>query len=165
MKRTPRRGRIRLQSYIETPMGQRLEAFCAAKGLTEGAVVHAALGQYLDGTGDAALVMRRLDRLGRAGERTQRDLELVAETLALFVQMWLAHTPQLPEDARASARTSAHLRFQQFVTRLAEKFSGGHRFIDDLPREFLADEAELGQAASSTITETATPRRFGPTGT
>jgi hypothetical protein len=36
MKRTPRRGRIRLQSYIETAMGQRLEAFCAAKGLTEG---------------------------------------------------------------------------------------------------------------------------------
>jgi hypothetical protein len=145
-------------------MGQRLEAFCAAKGLTEGAVVHAALGQYLDGTGDAALVMRRLDRLGRAGERTQRDLELVAETLALFVQMWLAHTPQLPEDARASARTSAHLRFQQFVTRLAENFSGGRRFIDDLPRECLADEAEL-RAASSPFIEAATTRRFGPPGT
>ena len=163
MKRTPRRGRIRLQSYIESAMGQRLEAFCAAKGLTEGAVVHAALGQYFDGTGDAALVMRRLDRLGRAGERTQRDLELVAETLGLFIQMWLAHTPQLPEDAKASART-APIRFQQFVTRLAEEFSGGHRFIDDLPRECLADEAEL-RSASSTITEAATPRRFGPTGT
>jgi hypothetical protein len=164
MKRTPRRGRIRLQSYVDSAMGQRLEAFCAAKGLTEGAVVHAAVGQYLDGTGDAALVMRRLDRLGRAGERTQRDLELVAETLALFVQMWLAHTPQIPDEARTSARTSAHLRFQQFVTRLAEKFSG-HRFIDDLPRECLADEADLGQARSSMSTETATPGRFGPTGT
>jgi hypothetical protein len=109
--------------------------------------------------------MRRLDRLGRAGDRTQRDLELVAETLAMFIQMWLAHTPQIPDDAKTSARTSAHARFQQFVTRLAEKFSGGHRFIDDLPRECLADEAELGQAGSSTITETAAPRRVGPTGT
>ena len=66
--------------------------------------------QYFEGTGDAALVFRRLDRLGRAVDRCQRDLELVAETLALFVQMWLAHTPQIPDEAKAPARTSAHAR-------------------------------------------------------
>lgn len=69
MSRTPRRGRVRLQSYIEPPMGQRLEAFCAAQGLTEGAVVQAALGQYFDGTCDATLVLRRHVRPVSAGER------------------------------------------------------------------------------------------------
>ena len=98
--------------------------------------------------GGGAVSRTLAERVGRAGERTQRDLELVAETLASFIQMWLAYTPQLPEDAKRSARTSAHLRFQQFLTHLAQKFSGGHRFIDDLPRECLADDAELGEASS-----------------
>src|SRR5262245_41920485 len=106
MNRTPRRGRIRLQSYMDASMAQRLEAVCA-QGLTEGAVVYAALGKYLDGTGDAALVMRRLDRLGRAVDRLQRDVELLSETLATFIQLWLVHTPQIPDEANASARTSA----------------------------------------------------------
>jgi hypothetical protein len=145
-------------------MGQRLEAFCAAKGLTEGAVVHAALGQYLDGTADAALVLRRLDRLGRAGGRTQRDLELVAETPLCSSRCGWPTRPRSPTRRGRRARTSAHVRFQQFVTHLAERFSGGHRFLDDLPRECLADEAEL-RAGSSTITEAGPPRRFGPTAT
>jgi hypothetical protein len=50
------------------------------------------------------------------------------------------------------------------VTHLSEKFSGGHRFLDDLPREDLADEAELDEAAS-TGTHPVANRRSGPTGT
>jgi hypothetical protein len=164
MKRTPRRERVRLQSYIEPSLGQRLKAFCAAQGLTEGAVVQAALEQYFDGTGDATLVMRGLARLGRAEARTQRDVELLSEAFGIFLRTWFAHTPPIPEEAKASARTSAQARFEQFVTHLGEKFSGGHRFLDDLPRESLADEAEL-DAAASTGTHPALPRRFGPTGT
>jgi hypothetical protein len=149
---------------MDASMGQRLKEFSAAKGLTEGAVVHAALEQYFEGTGDGALLFRRLDRLGRAIDRCQRDLELVAETLGTFIQLWLAHTPQIPDDGKVSARTSAHARFQQFVTHLSERFSGGHRFLDDLPREDLADEAELDEAAS-TGTHPVVNRRSGPTGT
>ena len=125
-------------------MGQRLEAYCAAQRLTEGAVVQAALGQYLDGTGDATLVLRRLDRVGRACARVQRDLDLLSEAFGTWLRVWFAHTPQIPEDARASARSSAQARFNQFVTHVAEQFSGGHRFVDDLPRECVGDEEELG---------------------
>jgi hypothetical protein len=74
-------------------------------------------------------------------DRCQRDLELVAETLGMFVQLWLAHTPQLPDEAKAPARSSAHARFHQFVTHLSERFSGGPRFLDDLPPFCLYVEA------------------------
>lgn len=146
MSRTPRRGRVRLQSYVDSHVGQRLEAFCAANRVTESAVVQAAVLQYLDGTGDATLLLRRLDRLGRAGARTQRDVELLSEALATWIKLWFAHTPQIPDDAKASARASAHARFRNFVAHLAEQFSDGHRFLDDLPRECVAEEAELAAA-------------------
>lgn len=52
---------------------------CAATNATETAVVEAALRLHLDGTSDRTLLFRRLDRLGRAVERSHRDLELLSE--------------------------------------------------------------------------------------
>jgi hypothetical protein len=154
MSKTSRRGRVRLQPYVDASLSRRLDAFCAAIGASESAVVHAALVQYLDRTGDWTLVMRRLDRLGRAGARTQRDLEFLSEAFGLWVKLWFAHTPTIPEDAKPSARISAQGRYEQFIAHLAEQFSQGGRFVDDLPRESLADDAELeatARAAEDTL--------------
>jgi hypothetical protein len=143
MTKTPRRGRMRLVPYVSVALAQRLAAFCGASGVTESAAVEAALRQYLDHSGDATLLLRRLDRLGRAGARTQRDLELLSETFAIWLKLWFAHTPSIAEDAKRSARMTAESRYKQFVEHVAEQFSGGRRFLDDLPRESLADDTEL----------------------
>jgi hypothetical protein len=145
----PRRGRVRLTPYVDAPLAQRLVAVCAAHGVTESALVQAALLQYLDRTGDSTLVLRRLDRLGRAHARTQRDLELLSEAFATWVKLWFAHTPNIPEDQKPSARSSAQSRYKQFVAHLAEQFSQGTRFLDDLPREEVGDDSELGAATEA----------------
>ena len=44
-----------------------------------------------------------------------------------------------------AAPTAAEIRFARFVEHIVERFTGGHRFLDDLPREVLADEVELAQ--------------------
>lgn len=144
-----RARRVRLQPYVQPELSERLSAFCAAAGATESAVVQAALRQYLDHTGDTTLVLRRLDRLGRAGARTQRDLELLSEAFSIWLRLWFAHTPSIPQDAKASARMTAESRYRQFIDHLAEQFAGGKRFLDDLPRERLADEAELSTIAQN----------------
>jgi hypothetical protein len=51
--------------------------------------------------------MRRLDRLGRALERTQRDEELQTEAFAVFVKIWFAYIPTIPQDSRKAALASA----------------------------------------------------------
>ncbi|MGA3124855.1 MAG: hypothetical protein ABSF69_29260 [Polyangiaceae bacterium] len=132
MNKIVRRGRVRLQPYVEGALAERLEQFCAAADATESAVVVAAIRQYLDGTSDATLYLRRLDRLGRALARSQRDVELLSEAFAVFVRVWFAHTPVVPESGKKSARAGAEIRYRQFVEHVAEQFSGGRRFLDDL---------------------------------
>ena len=56
MTKILRRGRVRLQPYVDGALAQRLDQFCGATDVTESAVVVAAIRQYLDGTSDATLV-------------------------------------------------------------------------------------------------------------
>jgi len=151
MKKIARRGRVRLLPYVPAELGERLVQVCASSGVTESAVVEAALRQYLDGTSDRTLLFRRLDRLGRAVERDHRDLELLTETFAVFMRLWFAHTPSIPEDGKHAARMTAESRYRQFVQHVAEHFSGGRRFLDDLPREVLSDDAEIDRAGESAM--------------
>jgi predicted DNA-binding protein len=143
MRKTVRRGRVRLLPYVEPELAERLDKFCAASDATESAVVGAAIQQYLDGTSDATLLLRRLDRLGRALARSQRDIELLSEAFAVFTRVWFAHTPTVPEDGKKLARTMAESRYRQFVEHVIEQFSGGRRFLDDLPRESIGADGEL----------------------
>ena len=141
------RGHVRLQSYVEPELAQRIDRFCAASGMSESALVKSSVCQYLDGTSDLTLVIRRLDRLGQAFERCHRDLQFLAEGFAVFVRIWFAHMPAVPEDQRRAARASAESRYKQFVEHVVQQFSGGERFIDDSPRESIADDAELTAVA------------------
>ena len=96
-----RRKRVseRIYPRIAPALAQRLTKHAAASGISETAIVEAALELYLDRTSDTTLLMRRLDRLGRAQERSQRDQELHAEAFAAFVRMSFAQTPSIPQDA------------------------------------------------------------------
>jgi hypothetical protein len=144
MSRVPR---ARIHPYLEPALAKQLAAYSAATGIASSSVVQAALHQYLDRTDDRSLMLRRLDRLGRAHERAHRDLEFLSEAFGVFVRLWLAYTPQIPDDAKQSARRTSESRFAQYIEHVVERFTGGHRFLDDLPREELADEAELTNLA------------------
>jgi predicted transcriptional regulator len=155
MNKTIRRGRARLVPRVSAELAERLSEVCASTNVTETAVVETALRQHLDGTSDRTLLFRRLDRLDRAIERTHRDVQLLAEAFAVFVQLWLAHAPTLDEEEKKAARKTAESRYKQFVEHIGKQFSGGRRFLDDLPREVLADDAELDAIA----TNASSPRR------
>ena len=59
-------------------------------------------------------------------------------------------TPPVPEEATRTARVSAEARHRQFVEDVSEQFSGGKRFLDDVPREECADATELNALARDT---------------
>jgi hypothetical protein len=138
-----RTQRVRLHPYVEEALAKRLSAYCAATGIASSSVIEAALRQYLDETSDKTLILRLLGRLARAQVRTQRDLEVLSEAFAVWVRVWFAHTPRIDDGAMELARRTAESRYARFVEQVAERFSGGERFLDDLPREVLADEVEL----------------------
>ena len=144
----PRRSsRKRITPYLPSDLAHRLAGHCATARVTESAAVEAAVRQYLDDTSDKVLIMRRLDRLGRALERAERDRELHTEAFAIFVKLWLAYAPTVSEDARKAALVAADARFRQFMEYLAQRLSKAERFGDLLPHEALADVHELSAVA------------------
>ena len=117
-----------------------------------------ALRRRLDQTSDTELLLRRLNRLGHAGERTQRDLEILSEAFGTWIEVWFAHTPNIADDAKSLARRAAAARYARFLEYVVQRYSGGHRFVDDLPREPVADEAELTKLAQENASSPGTPQ-------
>jgi hypothetical protein len=143
------RNVVRHQPYLRREDSKRLVAHCAATNTTESAIIREALHRYwADAPTDATLILGRLDRVQRAQTRAQRDLELLTEAFALFVKFWFAHTPAVAENARQGARVTSEARYKQFVDYVASQFSAGRRFLDDLPRDVVADERELAELAA-----------------
>ncbi|MGD0677749.1 MAG: hypothetical protein ABSC94_20210 [Polyangiaceae bacterium] len=138
----------RVWTHLSATLRDRLSSYCAASNITERAVFEAALEQYISGASDMTLVLRRLDRLGRATDRVHRDVELLSATFAVFVRLWFAHTPNLRDEVKPTAREDAESRYRQFMDYVAQEFTGGRRFLDDLPREAMADDAELAALAN-----------------
>ncbi len=145
----------RVWTHLSATLRDRLSSYCAASNITERAVFEAAIEQYISGTTDMTLVLRRIERLYRAADRIHRDVELLSAAFAVFVQLWFAHTPSLREEVKPAAREDAESRYRQFKDYVTQEFAGGRRFLDDLPREAVADDAELDAIAANT----GTPRR------
>jgi hypothetical protein len=133
----------RVWTYLSATLRDRLSSYCAASNVTERAVFEAAIEQYISGTSDMTLVLRRIERLYRAADRVHEDVELLSAAFAVFVQLWFAHTPSLREELKPAAREEAESRYQHFKDYVTQEFAGGRRLLDDLPREAIADDAEL----------------------
>jgi hypothetical protein len=135
--------RVRVYTRLTAPLRDRLTGYCAASGIAERAVFEAAVQQYIDGTRDMTLLLRRLDRLDRAGARTHRALELLSEAFGVFMRMWFAHTPTLAEAVKRDARENSDSRYRQFCEHISQQFQNGRRFSHDFPHELVADDTEL----------------------
>ncbi len=147
------KDRVRIHPCIQRTLRARLRQHCASVNATETAVVERAIEKYIDGTGDKTLLFRRLDRIGRAIERLEHAVDLHMEAYAIWVKLWFAHTPSVPEEAKRAARSLAESRYKQFVDHVAAEFNGGKRFLQDLPHESIADEKELLEATDDEDTK------------
>jgi hypothetical protein len=142
MARTMYRRLARLQSYVEPDFADKVDRFCEATGLSESKLIKSAVAKYIDGTSDWALVQRRLNDIKNAVARHHRDDEFHAEAFAVFVQVWYAHMPQIPEDRKAAARQLGKSQFRDFAEHVASHFTGGERFLDMRPPEAAAESPE-----------------------
>ena len=148
---------VRLHARVSTQISTLLRQHCASHRVCARAVVEAAIRDYVSGVSDPELLMRRLDRLGRAQDRVQRDIDLMMETFAIFVKLWFAHTPAVAQESKRAAQSAAETRYRQFIEYVGQQFAGGHRFIQDLPHEVLADPGELSTVAGEQVVVTPDP--------
>jgi len=132
-------SRRNIRPYLSNELFDRFKKFAAAAGTSDSSIVEAALTEYLDQSSDRRLLFRRLNRIARAQERHQRDLGIIIETLGAFIFSWLAHTPEIPEPRKDVARKQAARRLTELQEYIARQLTGGHRFIDALVDEPVAE--------------------------
>jgi hypothetical protein len=117
--------------YLDDELTAQLAALSATPGSSKSAIVADALRHYLDRRGardiDDALKIR-LDRQSRQLDRLERDLQVLLESLALFVRYQLTVTAPVPEPDKA-ARAVGQDRFQKFIDQVGRQMAGGRRTL------------------------------------
>ena len=123
--------KIRQNLYIDRELSDALEALAAGPGANKSRLVNDAIAAWLARRGTREvddLFKHRLDRLSREQALIRRDLEVLLESLALFVRYQLMVTAPLPEND-AAAIALGHQRFDQFVGQLGRQLAAGKRTL------------------------------------
>jgi predicted transcriptional regulator len=124
----------RHEFYLDKGMSEQLAALAAKPGSSKTAIMSDAVKAYLDRRGTSELDERfrgRLDKLSMQLGRIERDQQVIAETLALFVRFQLTVTAPLPESDRAG-RALGQERFRSFLEQVSRRLSGGRNTIEDV---------------------------------
>lgn len=127
--------KIRQNLYIDRELSDALEALAAGTAGNKSRLVNDALSDWLArrGTKDIDdLLKRRLDRITREIEHARRDIEVLLESLSLFVRYQLMVTAPLP-DADAAGVAVGRDRFEKFVAQVGRQLAAGKRTIGHDP--------------------------------
>ena len=121
--------KMRQNLYIDRQIGEALEALAAKPGVTKSGIVNDALAAWIARRGAKEvddLLKIRLDRISRELVAARRDIEVLLESLSLFVRYQLMVTAPLPE-ADSAARAIGRERFEAFVTQVGRQIGSGTR--------------------------------------
>lgn len=139
--------RTRMNVYFPPAMMREIADLADKKKVSRSAVIEAAVASFLspdDADRREAAFTRRLDRMSRQLMRLERDVELSAETLALFVRFWLTITPPVAPEDHATAQAKGRERFEGFIEILGRRLQSGESFLKEIPED-IAPPAGPGQ--------------------
>jgi len=121
--------KIRQNLYLDRDLNKALDALATGPGTNKSRLVNDAVAAWLARRGTREiddLLKLRLDRLSREVGHIRRDLEVLLESLSLFVLHQLTTTAPLPE-ADAAARAIGRDRFEKFVAEVGRQIGAGQR--------------------------------------
>lgn len=120
--------KIRLSVYLDPDVMNALADRADRRHQSRSLIAEAAIASFLSPDSDErreATTVKRLDRLDRRMHRLERDLGIAVETVAMFIQFWLASTPQMPDALQHAARTKAAERYDHFLRALGRRLATG----------------------------------------
>lgn len=128
----------RLSAYLEPDVMNALADYAARRDVSLSLVAEAAIASFVSPDAaerQEAAITRRLDQIDRRVQRTERDVGIATETLALFVRSWLTSTPALPEAMQREARAKGIQRYDAFVEALGRRLARGPLLRQEIPDE------------------------------
>src|SRR5215467_2684705 len=127
--------KARLSVYLDPHMMAQLAELADRKRHPKSLIAEAAIMSFLtpdDADRREAVLTRRLDLLTRQGERLERDVSIMAETLALFIRFWLTVTPPLPQSGQVAAQAKGRERFESFLEALGRRLAKGQSVLREV---------------------------------
>lgn len=123
--------KVRQNLYIDRELSDALEVLASGPGANKSRLVNDALAAWLARRGTKEiddLLKVRLDRMSRELGLVRRDIDVVLESLALFVRYQLLVTAPLPE-ADSAALAVGVARFEKFVGQVGRQLATGRRTL------------------------------------
>jgi hypothetical protein len=121
------RDKMRYQLFLEPRLAKRLEELAAKPGVARSDILVAALDAWLTRQGSHELDDRfgnRLDRMSLQISRAGRDIQVLLESLSLFIHQQFCLNAQLPEPD-AAARAIGRDRFERFIDQIGRQMAIG----------------------------------------
>jgi hypothetical protein len=129
--------KVRQNLYIDRELCEALDVLARKPGANKSHLVNDAVAAWLARRGTKEiddLLKIRLDRMSRDIALARRDIDVLLESLALFVRYYLLVTAPLP-DTDAASRAVGLERFEKFVGQVGRQLASGRRTITppDMP--------------------------------
>jgi hypothetical protein len=124
----------RLHLRLAEDLNEWLDTVAGRPGGSKTAVVEDALRSFRNRRAANEfddLVKRRMDRISGSQVRLERDVQIVLETLALFINHYFTITAPMPE-ADASARALGADRFRSFIDQVGRRIAANQGVAAEL---------------------------------
>ncbi len=121
--------------YLTTDVARLLKLAVKRSGATKSDIVNEALSRLLDPPPEndpREDVLRRLDRMAKGIRRIHRDVEIVAETLALHIRQFLMITPPVPKDDQDAAMKLGRERYEVFIAQIAKRVASDSGMVQEI---------------------------------
>ena len=121
--------------YLTTDVARLLKLAVKRTGATKSDIVNEALVRLLDPpprTDPRDDVLRRLDRMAKGIRRIHRDVEIVAETLALHIRQFLMITPPVPKVDQDAAMKLGRERYEVFIEQIAKRVASDSGMVEEI---------------------------------
>jgi hypothetical protein len=118
--------------YVTGDVAARLAMAAKRPGTSKSKIVNDALDRFLNPARDqdlAATIVERQRDLSQEVRHLHRDLDIVAETLALWLRYFLTVTPPLPAGDQEPARLIGRQRFDVFIREIARRKPSDKRYL------------------------------------
>ena len=154
--------------YLTDDVARRLDRAVRAGG-TKSDIVNTALERFLDpasAKGPYAEVLARLDAQRKRLRRIGREVEVTAETFALFVRYFLMVTPPLPESEQEEARQLGRSRLNVFLSEVGRRVASDGGWVRDVMQSAARTRGSdgLNTRHPAGSTRPASPSKDGPHG-
>ena len=125
--------KIRHQFLLEPELSRRLGSICHDPRISKSDIIAKAVAAYIDRREESELDKRyakRLDRISNDLGKVRNQVEMILESLALFIRYNISLTAHLPLPDKAM-KALGYKRYSDFIDEVGRKIASGKKPFDE----------------------------------